>query len=589
MLKKRILILFLTAALLFVFDSVYADTQKASTLQEFAAAVEKHTGRLETSFSISCTWALTEELKKTSPVGKGIIQLSEIMMRAGCDFYTVTWYDDHVRLSGIGYYAGWKILYCWQTGTTSMLSSREAETLEKALILVAGASGSDLEKERYIYDTLCAAVTYDQAEDGSGDKDCAIGTLLNGRADCDGYSDAMMLCCGLAGISCRYIHGDSTVPSKPGSEDGTHMWNLVHIGGSWLICDLTWGDDDQAEPNYLYFNLGRRDASVTYYWNADTQFGEIASMADFSTQLMPDQQPVVVRTQEDVYLAARKTATAGLRHLSLYCPEEVLWQTDPVTFRSMLDYCGMNRYSYSSSGRMYAISNITLPEGNFCFCDSREEILTAIGEYADTGIRSFTLYFLPDLAEQLLTERSNPLLQVFSLSRLASPDHYEYSIISSCAILTDVSYIAPLPSCRSAEEISSLLRQELPARPSSLTFLLGDGLSFESVREELSTTALSLGVSTLSHLLTGSRITLSPEYYDNYCIADSEAEVLSLMAATLNSGGNELRVYCSGELYASLCENNGQRFFNLLQQAGFQGYQVYHSDEICMIMANSLY
>ena len=91
MLKKRILILFLTAALLFVYDSVNADTQKASTLQEFAAAVEKHTGRLETSFSISCTWALTEELKKTSPVGKGIIQLSEIMMRAGCDFYTVTW------------------------------------------------------------------------------------------------------------------------------------------------------------------------------------------------------------------------------------------------------------------------------------------------------------------------------------------------------------------------------------------------------------------------------------------------------------------------------------------------------------------
>ena len=215
MLIKKHVVPVLLAALLFVFASVHADTQRVSTLQEFAAAVEKHTGRLETSFSISCAWTLTKELKMTSPVGKGVIQLSEIMMRAGCDYYTVTWYDDHVMLSGIGYYAGWKILYCWQTGTTSMLSSREAETLEKALALVSGASGSDLEKERYIYDTLCAAVTYEQAEDSSGDKDCAIGALLNGRADCDGYSDAMLLCCGLAGIPCRYIHGDSTVPSNP--------------------------------------------------------------------------------------------------------------------------------------------------------------------------------------------------------------------------------------------------------------------------------------------------------------------------------------------------------------------------------------
>lgn len=411
---QKIRVFSLITAILLLFTAVpgYASIEKLSSLQEFAATVEEYAARLETSCSIPCEWTLTEELKKPSSVGKGITLLSEIMVRAGCGPYSVAWYDDRVLLSGITYYAGWTILRRWQTGATDLLSSREKLTLEKALVLVSGATGSDLEKERYIYDGLCARITYDTRDDGSGDKDCAIGALLNGRADCDGYSDAMLLCCGLAGIPCRFIHGDSVVPSRSGSGDNSHLWNLVYVGDSWLMCDVTWGDHDHEEPSYLYFNLGRRDASLSYHWNTDTQFSDIASTADFATQLMPDQQPAIVYSQEDVRNAARAATSAGLHHFSLYCPEEVFWQTDYDSFLRML-YCGaVGQHSYASSGRMYEISNITLPDSPFCFCDSEEDVFSRLVSTRESGINSLQIYCTDALYASLCAENAQKFFRL---------------------------------------------------------------------------------------------------------------------------------------------------------------------------------
>jgi transglutaminase-like putative cysteine protease len=589
MLTRRFCCFLLMLTLLCGVPPAHADTSGASTLQEFASLVEEHTARLEDSFSVPCTWSLTEELKKSSSVGRDITLLSEIMMRAGCGPYSVGWYDDRVLLTKISYYAGWQILRRYEAGETALLSARETETLNRALALAAGASGSDLEKERYIYDTLCSSVTYDLAEDGTGEKDCAIGALLNGRADCDGYADAMVLCCGLAGVPCRYIHGTSTVPSKQRSQDGSHMWNLVYIGGSWLMCDATWGDRDRAEPSYLFFNIGRRDASLSYHWNTDTQFPDIASMADFSAQLMPDQQPAIIYTQEDVYLAARTAASAGKHRLTLYCPEEVFWLTDPDTFTRMLNHGAATHYSYLESGRLYELTDITLPDTPFRFCDSAEEILSAIREYAEAGIRSFSLFFPPALSDQLLSDNSSGLQQVLSRSCLADAGNYRYSPESGSAAFTDVSFASPPVSCASAEEVLSLIRRELPAQPASLTFLTADELSFDAIRGRIADAVYSLGVYSFSFYRSGSRITITDlTYYDNYCLAESETDVSDYMRAVRNSGRRELRVYCSEALYTSLNANNTSAFFRLLQQAGFTEYSVFHLDEYRLLSAEGV-
>ena len=439
-----------------------------------------------------------------------------------------------------------------------------------------------------VHDALCARITYDAAEDENGDKDCAIGALLNGRADCDGYADAMMLCCSLTGIPCRYIHGQSVDPPQDNTSDGSHLWNLVFVNGSWLMCDVTWADQDGG-PAYLYFNLGSRDASPSYRWNPDTLFTEIAPEADFSTQLMPDQRPVSVRSAEDVYYAVREAVLADARRLTLYCPGEVLWQAEPDPFSNLLGQCAVKQYQYRGSGRLYEISNIIPAAEPFSFCDSKEDILCAIRLYADKEIHSFSLYLPPVLADQLFMDDHAALQQVLSESCLENPGQYRYSVETGSVIFTDTSYTAPLAIYRSVEEVLAMIRRELPAQPSSLTFQLEDDLRFDSILEQTAAAVYSCGAASFSYSVSGSRITLSDlSYYENYCIAESEADVLSYMISVKSMGKRDLRVYCSGELYNSLRADHAAGFFSLLEQAGFTEYSVGSNDAYHLLVAEGL-
>ena len=167
-----------------------AKAEKAASLRDFAAALETHTAQLEDSFTIPCDASVIKALKQPSPIGKDQTLLAEFMSTAGCaGSYRYGWETGSVRLSDVSYYAGWRILHLWQNGQTDLLLTREKQTLEAALTLVSGADGSDLEKERYIHDALCDRITY-QPEEGSGEKDCATGALLN--------TDTRTQCCSAA-------------------------------------------------------------------------------------------------------------------------------------------------------------------------------------------------------------------------------------------------------------------------------------------------------------------------------------------------------------------------------------------------------
>ena len=417
-----------------------ASGKRISAMTEFAAQAAEHAASLDDAYSVPCDWALVEELKKTSSTGQGTLRLAEILLQSACvRSFSVGWYDHEVYLANITYYPGWRIFRLWESGKTDALSPRERQTLDRALELVSGASGSDLEKERYFYDTLCARVTYDYRDDGSGEKDCAVGALLNGRADCDGYSDAMLLCCSLSGIPCRLIHGRALQAMQPGSGESSHLWNLVYVAGSWLICDVTWGDQERG-PSYLYFNLGRQDASLSYHWNADTLFTEIARAADFDTQLMPDQRPAVVRSQEDVYEAARAASLAGSRTLTLYSPEAAPWTADEDTFMKMLRCGGFNSFSYRDSGRWYELSNIVLPENAFRFCDTEVDFLSAAEAYRDTGVTTFSLFFEPALADRLFAGSHEELQRLITESCIQPDKPYYYSTENGSVTFRDASF-----------------------------------------------------------------------------------------------------------------------------------------------------
>lgn len=61
----------------------------------------------------------------------------------------------------------------------------------------------------------------------------ALSVLREGRANCQGFSDALYLLCTLAGLRAEYRLGFK------GRE--MHLWNGVEVQGRWLAADATAG------------------------------------------------------------------------------------------------------------------------------------------------------------------------------------------------------------------------------------------------------------------------------------------------------------------------------------------------------------
>ena len=164
------------------------------------------------------------------------------------------------QLTGIVYYPGFKAAQAWTMGRTDLLNAKEQELLEAGQKLVSRArteAQSSYELLVRLHDLLIGRVEYVHTGEGRTDLDTAVGALLNGQADCDGYADAFFLLCTLAGFPVRLQHG------KGVGQDGEmqwHMWNAVQWDGQWYHVDVT-GDDVNfpQEPDatsYVYFMTG---------------------------------------------------------------------------------------------------------------------------------------------------------------------------------------------------------------------------------------------------------------------------------------------------------------------------------------------
>ncbi len=172
-----------------------------------------------------------------------------------------------IKVKASARYPGARIASAVASGNASGLSAREMETLAAAALMAEQCRRSDpLETARAIHDALCDRIVYTE-DDSTDEDDTAVGALLNGQANCDGYADAFYLAGTLAGLEVRYQHGDSR---ERGADDRelkvTHMWNLLKIDGTWRLVDVTW-DDREDRTVYTWFNIGADRARRTHVWD----------------------------------------------------------------------------------------------------------------------------------------------------------------------------------------------------------------------------------------------------------------------------------------------------------------------------------
>lgn len=106
---------------------------------------------------------------------------------------------------------------------------------------------SEYEKEKALHDMLATQVTYIETPLSRS----AYGALVEGKAVCEGYAEALQCLLQRVGIQSIQVYGFGVNPQTGGTEN--HAWNMVRIDGKYYLTDLTWNDQDTVLL-YAYFN-----------------------------------------------------------------------------------------------------------------------------------------------------------------------------------------------------------------------------------------------------------------------------------------------------------------------------------------------
>jgi transglutaminase-like putative cysteine protease len=159
---------------------------------------------------------------------------------------------------------------------------------------------SDYEKLVAIHDWLCENVEYD-SDDGSDIRRTAYDAIVNGKAVCQGYSNALYRLLLEAGVDNRIIFGEGV---ENNGVTMAHTWNIVDLYGKYYCVDATWDDTT---------------GSLDYFLQPEGEFADSHIPGDeYGTDFFTEQYPVsdqeftfdVGKPNAAVISCARKMAAA---------------------------------------------------------------------------------------------------------------------------------------------------------------------------------------------------------------------------------------------------------------------------------------
>lgn len=135
-------------------------------------------------------------------------------------------------------------------------------------------NGSDYDKELFVHDKLVERTQYQ-----TGDADMiytAYGSLVNRRANCEGYARAVIYLLKKLGV--RSYAATGTATRRDGSVEN-HMWNVVYVNGNPYMMDATFDDYSiendrgangrQNGASHIYFNLSWSDIAKNHTLDDD--------------------------------------------------------------------------------------------------------------------------------------------------------------------------------------------------------------------------------------------------------------------------------------------------------------------------------
>ncbi len=153
---------------------------------------------------------------------------------------------------------------------------------KKATEILSGIENdaTDYDKELYIHDYITRNCEY--ASGGSQMIYTIYGLLVDGKANCEGYSRAMQYLLGKVDVENYLVTGMAL--NAQGEKEG-HMWNIVKIDDQYFNLDATWNDYsisgtlmsvDNA-PSHSYFNNTSKEMSATHEIDDETMWEHCTS------------------------------------------------------------------------------------------------------------------------------------------------------------------------------------------------------------------------------------------------------------------------------------------------------------------------
>lgn len=250
------------------------ETEILDTTAKVVAYVEEMVQAGAEEFTFVCSEEVYNTLTKVTYSADGIERKAfhGLLNQTGVyDFRDITaGIKKTITITNISLYPGYEILRSVEARKEEELSSELEKTLAEARSIAYACKTSDpLETAKNIQTEICARVRYAYMTNRSH-VDTAVGALLKGVADCDGYADAFYLVGSLAGLDVRYQYGISSYYDLEDNKlvTSSHMWNLLKLDGSWRVVDVCWADGEEG-IEYTWFNIGKDRASRSRTWHED--------------------------------------------------------------------------------------------------------------------------------------------------------------------------------------------------------------------------------------------------------------------------------------------------------------------------------
>ncbi len=121
----------------------------------------------------------------------------------------------------------------------------------------------------------------------------AYGALVDGKAVCDGYAQAMNLLLDAVDIESMMVTG---IYYSYAGRPGGHAWNIVKIDGKYYHFDVTHNDRDDVDfqVRHRYFNLSDRQIAMNRTWDRSKYPACVNDNSDFDNLVKITNTPVNV-------------------------------------------------------------------------------------------------------------------------------------------------------------------------------------------------------------------------------------------------------------------------------------------------------